>query len=169
MRAVIMAERHRSINAGPRSIAARRLIGVAGLILCSLEMTGCYAFIPTTNPTLPTATPVTVKLSLAGTVAMQSTLGQGVNEVEGTVLRSSGDTLVVNVENMYTTGRQKFASSGTTASIPRPYIEVVEVRTFSRKRTILTVLGGIALAALGTAGVSAVSGSGDGGGGIIQP
>jgi hypothetical protein len=116
------------------------------------------------------ATPVTVTLKLEGTVALQSTLGQGVNELDGTILRSSADTVVIAVENSYTTGRQKFASSGTTASLPRPYIDEVKVRTFSRKRTVLTIVGGIAVAIAAAASVAAATNSGTGGnGGVIQP
>ncbi len=134
-------------------------------------MSGCYAFIPNTSAVLPETTPVTVSLTLAGTVALGSTIGQGVNEIEGTVVRSSADTVVVAVENTYTTTRQKFSSNGTTASVPRPFIQDVKVRTFSRKRTILTIAGGVGIAALGAAavGLGGASGSGSGGGGVIQP
>ena len=132
-------------------------------------MNGCYAFIPTTNAALPERTPVSVHLTLAGTVALQPTLGAGVNELDGTVLRSSADSLVLAVENMYTVGRQKFESSGTTAAIPRPYIEDVKVRTFSRKRTTLTIIGALVLAIAAAAGVSAAAASGNPGGGVIQP
>ncbi len=167
MRPVINLERYRSINAGPRIIAARRLVGMTMAFVFATSMSGCYAFIPNTSAVLPEATPVTVSLTLAGTVALGATIGQGVNEVEGTILRSSADTVVVTVENTYTTNRQKFASSGTTAAIPRPFIENVKVRTFSRKRTILTIAGGIGVAALGAAAVSigGASASGSGGGG----
>lgn len=167
---MIIQERHRSVNAGPRNIAARRLIGVAVTVVAMFAMTGCYAFTPSTNPLLPERTPVTVKLTLGGTVALEQTLGKGVNEVEGTVLRSTADTLVMAVENTYTTTRQKFVSSGTTTSIPRPYIEQVEVRTFSRKRTVLTVIGSVALGVLAAAAVGLATNSGsDGGTVIIQP
>lgn len=114
---------------------------------------------------------MTVSLTLAGTVALQSTIGQGVNEVAGTIVRASADTVVVAVENTYTTTRQKFASSGTTAAIPRPFIEDVKVRVFSRKRTVLTIAGGVGLATVAAAAVSlgGASGGGGGGGGVIQP
>ncbi|MES3033320.1 MAG: hypothetical protein V4813_04920 [Gemmatimonadota bacterium] len=135
----------------------------------ALVLSGCYAFIPTTSTTIPETTPVTVSLTLGGTVALQQVLGQNVNEVEGTVLRSTPDSLVVAVENTYTTTRQKFASSGTTASIPRPYIDQVKVRTFSRKRTVLMVVGGIAVGAGAAAAVGAGGGSGNGGGGQPPP
>ncbi len=166
---VIFRATHRSIDAGPRSIAARRSVGVALAFTSLLSMNGCYAFIPTTSTTLAERTPVTVHLTLAGTVALQPALGAGVNELDGTVLRSSADSLVIAVEDMYTVGRQKFESSGTTAAIPRPYIEDVKVRTFSRKRTVLTIIGALVLAIVGAAGVSAASASGDPGGGVIPP
>ncbi len=164
---MINLERSRSINAGPRNIAARRLVGMAIAFGVATSMSACYAFIPNTSAVLPEATPVTVSLTLAGTVALGSTIGQGVNEIEGTVVRSSTDTVVVAVENTYTTTRQKFSSNGTTAFIPRPFIQDVKVRTFSRKRTILTIAGGVGLAVLGAAAVNAGGGSssGDGPGG----
>lgn len=158
-----------SINAGPRSIAARRSIGVALCLSMLQSMNGCYAFIPTTTTALPEQTPVTVRLTLGGTVALQPVLGQGVNELEGTVVRSTADSLVIAVQDMYTLSRQTFASSGTTSAIPRPYIESVKVRTFSRKRTVLTVLGTLALAIAAAATVKAVASGDPGSTGTIQP
>ena len=131
-------------------------------------MNACYAFIPTTSTTLAVTTPVTVKLTLAGTVALQPVLGQGVNELEGTVLRSSSDTLVVAIEKMYTLGRQAFGSSGTTAALPRPYIEQVQVRTFSRKRTTFAIIGGVVVA-IGAAASIAAGGGSASPGTIVQP
>lgn len=158
---MITLERSRSVSAGPRNIAARRLIGAAVACLGITSLTGCYAFIPTTDTSLAQATPVTVRLTAAGSVALQQVLGNAVNEVEGTVLRSSTDSLVVAVENMYTSTRQKFSSSGTTAAIPRPYIDEVKVRTFSRKRTVLMVVGGVVVGAVAATAVNSGGGSGD--------
>jgi hypothetical protein len=132
-----------------------------------LSMNGCYAFIPSTSTALPEQTQVTVRLTLGGTVALQPTLGQGVNELDGTVVRSTADSLVLAVQKMYTMARQTFESTGTTTAIPRPYIESVKVRTFSRKRTVFTVLGALALAIAAAAGVSAAA-SGDPGGTVIN-
>ncbi len=160
---VIQRATHRSIDAGPRSIAARRSIGVALTLIGLVSMNACYAFIPTTSTTLAAATPVTVKLTLPGTVALQPILGQGVNELDGTVLRSSNDSLVVAIDKMYTLGRQAFGSSGTTAALARPYIEEVQVRTFSRKRTTLMVIGAIAVGAVAAASIKAGGGSDAGG------
>ncbi|MCC7051687.1 MAG: hypothetical protein IT355_00380 [Gemmatimonadaceae bacterium] len=162
-------EPHRSSSAGPRNIAARRLACGALLAVGQLATTACYAFVPTTNTALPEATPVTVRLTAAGSVALQSALGQNVNEVEGAVLRSSPDSLVVSVAKMYTTTRQQFESSGTTTSIPRGMIEEVQVRTFSRKRTVLTALGALALGIGGAASVAAGGGNAPPPGGGTTP
>ena len=163
-------EPHRSTSAGPRAFAVRRLVCGVVLAVGQLSTTACYAFIPTTNSALPEATPVTVRLTAGGSVALQSMLGQNVNEVEGAVLRSTADSLTVAVEKMYTSTRQSFASSGTTTSIPRGYIETVQVRTFSRKRTVLMILGALALAIGGAASVGAGGGNAEpGGGGTIPP
>ena len=153
-----------SVNAGSRSIAARRLIGGALLGIGLLATPGCYAFIPTNSDVVPAATPVTVSLTEDGSTALRTVLGQGVAEVEGSIVRTTADSVVLSVENTYTRSRQKFASTGTTATIPRPFIEQIKVRTFSRKRTVLAVIGGVALAVV--AGASAKAGGvfGDGGG-----
>ena len=164
---MIYPERSRSVNAGLRNIAARRLIGGASVIVAAVSLTGCYAFIPTTSATLPARTPVTIELTMGGTVALQQVIGQNVNEVEGLVVRSSADSLVVAVENTYTTQRQKFASTGTEVSLPRSYVQVVKVRTFSRKRTALMVAGsviGIGIAGATIGGSGSASGEGPGGG-----
>jgi hypothetical protein len=92
-----------------------------------------------------------------------------VNEVDGTVVRSNSDSLVVAVEKMYTVSRQAFASSGTTTAIPRPYISVIKVRTFSRKRSVLMVAGSVAAAVAVALGAKAVASGDQGGGGVIQP
>ena len=156
---MITVERICSISAGPRNIAARRLVAVAMTLTIATAMSGCYAFIPTTNPALAATTPVTVTLTLAGTVALQQTHGQGVNEIEGSVLRSSTDSLVVAVDNTYTTTRQKFSTNGTTAEIPRPYIDQVKVRTFSKRRTLFMIFGGAVVGA--AAGATVVAGGGN--------
>lgn len=166
---MITIERHCSINAGPRNIAARRLIAMAMLLSSAATLSGCYAFIPNTSPTLAAATPVTVSLTLGGTVALQETLGQGVNEIEGTVLRSSPDSLVVAVDNTYTVTRQKFSSSGTTASVPRPYINQVKVRTFSKRRTLFMIFGVAVVGAAAGATVAAGGGNSPPDGGVIPP
>jgi hypothetical protein len=156
---VITVERNCSINAGPRNIAARRSIALVTSLTIVATTSGCYSFVPTTNSTLAAATPVTVTLTLAGTVALQQTIGQGVNEIDGTVLRSSSDSLVIAVDNTYTTTRQKFSSSGTTAEIPRPYIDQVKVRTFSKRRTLFTIFGGAVVGAAAGATVAAGGGN----------
>ena len=159
-----------SVSAGPRSIAARRLIALALATTTSLILPGCYAYVPNTSPTLAATTPVTVRLTTDGTSRLGATLGQGVNEVEGTVLTSTADSLTVAIERMYTTGRQAFASSGTTVALPRTAIARVQVRTFSAKRTVWTVLGAVALGAAAGATVGAGGGNAQQPpGGVIQP
>ncbi len=167
---MIVQEPLGSVNAGPRNIAARRLIALALCITTTVVLPGCYAFVPTTNLSLAATTPVTVRLTSDGSKALGGTLGQGVAEVEGTVIRSTPDSLQVAVERMYAAGRQAFSSSGTTVTMPRSAIDQVQVRTFSKKRTIWTVLGAIALGA----GAGATVGAGGGnaqppGGGTTPP
>lgn len=152
-------EPHRSSSAGPRAIAGRRLACGVLLAVGQLATTACYAFVPTTSTALPEATPVTVRLTAAGSVALQPALGQNVSEIEGAVVKSTADSLTLAVSKMYTSTRQSFESSGTTQSFARGVIEQVEVRTFSKKRTVLMILGGVALGIGATAGVKSAGGN----------
>ena len=158
-----------SVNAGPRNIAARRLIAAALCVTTTLLLPACYAYVPNTSTSLAATTPVTVRLTSDGSRQLGGTLGQGVAEVEGTVLTSTPDSLQVAVERMYAAGRQAFSSTGTTVTIPRSAIDQVQVRTFSKKRTIFTVLGAVTLGAVAGASVSAGGNSGNPGGGGGNP
>jgi hypothetical protein len=132
-------------------------------LVASAITTGCYSFIPTANTGLASATPVTIRLTDAGSIAMRQSLGAGISDVEGTIRVSSPDSVVIDVENMYTSGHQKFASSGTSATIPRGYIDEVQVRAFSRRRTILMIAGGIATGVVAAVSVKAGGASASGG------
>jgi hypothetical protein len=72
---------------------------------------------------------------------------------------------------MYTTGRQEFASSGNVVALARKHVETVEVRTFSRRRTILMIAGAVLLGAAGadSVGLGGAAGGSGGGGGGNQP
>jgi hypothetical protein len=153
-----------------RTSGLERVLARVALTLVAAAMTtGCYSFIPTTNSALAAATPVTIRLTDAGSIALRQSLGAGISEVEGTIRVSAPDSVVIDVENMYTSGHQKFASSGTSATIPRGYIDEVQVRTFSRRRTILMIAGGIATGVIAAVSVNAGGANSSGGGGGGPP
>ena len=161
----------RSVNAGPRNIAARRLIAGSLAVISTTTMTACYSYVPAgTQAAVPANAPVEVVLTAGGTSAMESSLGAGVRDLRGTVIRAGADSVVMNVEQMWTVTRQTFPSSGSTVAIPRPYIQRVSVREFSRKRTVIAVLGAIGTGILTAIGVNAAGGSQpDGNGGVTPP
>lgn len=165
---MIVVPDHRSTLAGSQHAAARRWVRALAPVVSLVLMTGCYAYVPATRTSLAPASNVEVRLTTAGTTAMEATLGAGVQELRGTVLAVTADSLVLEVEKMYTGARQEFASSGGRVAIPGSYIDRTQLRQFSRKRTIVTIAvgGGMAVAAI--AGAIA-QGGGTVPGGIIIP
>jgi hypothetical protein len=167
---VSLSQHHLAIIDEPRSCAARRVIGAGLACVAMLIMPACYAYVPAKTTATPVATPVRVKLTNPGIVAMESALGQGVNELQGTVLRASTDSLVLNVEQTWTLARQTFTSSGSVIAIPRQHIEETTIRVFSKKRTVITALAAVGGSILAGVVVKTTgSNSGDGNPPVVQP
>jgi hypothetical protein len=94
------------------------------------------------------ATPVTVVLTSEGSVALLDIVGEGVQAVEGKVVRSTADSVVVAVESMRASRRRNFASTGSTVSLPRLYIKQVNVRRPAPLRSALFIVGAATVAVL---------------------
>jgi hypothetical protein len=91
---------------------------------------------------------VTVVLTSEGSAALLDIVGDGVREVEGKVIRSTADSVVVAVENMLASRRRNFASTGSIVALPRVYIKRVNVRRPAPLRSALFVVGAATAAVL---------------------
>jgi hypothetical protein len=127
------------------------------VLVLLVPLTGCYRFVPIANSALPTSSSSTVRLRLsdAGSAAMEGQLGTNVREIEGTVVSNSADTVVVNVREVFTNARASLQMQGVTARVDRGAISQASIRVFDRRRSILLGIGagasmiGIATAAAG--------------------
>ncbi len=150
------------VNDRPRNLVAGRFTGIPVLLLTAWALVGCYAFVPVTAARpVPVSGNVHVTLSAKGTTAVQSILGTDINAIEGVVVRHTGDTLVVNVERSISDVKGVFESTGVPVALTTDMITDVGVRTISRKRTALLVLGLVAAVLLAFTGANLGS-TGDG-------
>ncbi len=141
------------------------------LLLTAWSLVGCYAYVPVApaRPAEP-AQAVRVTLNSAGSEFLTKSLGNNVREIEGTVTRSTADTIVLAVEQTTTSTRERFVSKGDTVAVPVRLTESVAVREYSRKKSTLVVLSiatAIVLALVGVANGASTSGTGQPG--TVQP
>jgi hypothetical protein len=130
--------------------------------LCALAiLAGCYTYaVP--QGALRGGTRIRVGLTDAGSGALASYLGPGVESVEGTYLPDSDSTSVIVAVATTTRGNgvQSYWT-GERVSIPRTVVASIRERRLSVSRTSLTTAGVLAAAvALGTAFSGANGGSG---------
>ncbi len=126
---------------------AGRFASVPTLLLTAWSLVGCYSYIPVApaRPAEP-ARAVRVTLTPAGTTHFTQSLGNNVRELEGTITRVTADTVELAVERTVTVNRESFVSQGDTVAVPRQLAEVIAVREYSRKRTV--VIGAAVLSVL---------------------
>ncbi len=146
---------------------AGRFTAVWVLTLTAWSFTGCYALVPVTPATpVPERGTVRLVLTTVGTATLRTTLGEDVREVEGVVVRSRADSLVLLVAETLTGTNQRFVSSGDTVAVARPLIESLKVQQYSRRRSVGL---GLAIASLVIATLIGVSTGSSGASGPGQP
>ena len=107
------------------------------LLLTAWSLVGCYTYVPVAAaPVRDLSGAVRVLLTPAGSEALRQSLGANVRQVEGTVARTSADSLVLAVQRTLTNANEAFASTGDTVAVPRRFIESVAVQQYSRKRSV---------------------------------
>jgi hypothetical protein len=126
-----------------------RSAGAFGLALGGAACLGaCYTFAPVAPSALPAGGEVRVTLTAGGTAALAPALGNGVDGVEGSLVRQTRDTLVVHPTTLNATGGVDVDWTGSDVAIPLGWTSKVERRRVSVGRTALFVVGGVAAAAI---------------------
>ncbi len=154
---------------------AGRFTAAPVLALTAWSLVGCYTYIPVAGGGAPVnGTPIIgdgrVVLTEAGTAAMSGPLGPNVREIDGIILRTTADSVVMTVAQTTTATRERFISTGVTVAIARPLVQEVSMRTLSRKRSLTFGAAVVAILSVALSAVTAASASGTGdGGGSIQP
>ncbi len=150
---------------------AGRFASTATLALTTWSLVGCYAYVPVaTSRPAAAAGEVRVVLNDAGSEFVRQTLGGGVREIEGVIIRTTSDTIVLTVEQTTTSSRERFVSKGDTVAVPVKLAERIAVKEYSRKRTVMVVISIATAIILAVAGVqNGASTSGTSQPGTVQP
>ena len=75
----------------------RRVRAAIASLLLSLQLAGCYHYVPARTTHLPSGTRVALRLTDQGRVALTDALGPGVRRIEGHLESSSDTALVLSV------------------------------------------------------------------------
>lgn len=137
--------------------AARRLAPLAPLAGLAL-LGGCYTFAAAAPGAVPPGARVRVALTEPGASALAPAVGASVTGVEGSLLRTGGDTVVVRADRLFTTAGVDVQWAGGALNIPGPWRRGVDRRRLAAGRTAALVAGGVAL----SAGLIAIVRSGGG-------
>lgn len=109
------------------------------LALTAWSLTGCYSYVPITDPT-PSAVTGRVRVLLAarGTLAVRGSLGENVRAIEGPLVRATADSLYLNADQTTSLVGVQIAMLGTPVSVARADVLSVSEQRHSRRRSILT-------------------------------
>lgn len=148
---------------GPRRLPPLlRRARALGTIACCGVLGGCYVFTASASGALAPGARVRVPLTTEGAAALAPTIGASVTGVEGSLVRTSGDTLVVRADRLLTTADVDVAWTGAELTIPASWHQGVQRRALAKGRTALLLAGGAAVA---TAVIVVVRRAGDAEGG----
>jgi hypothetical protein len=121
--------------------------------LLPLALAGCYKYVSTDHSGLTPATPVSVELSMRGTMNVASKIGENVVAVEGSVTEASPSSLTLALQAVRRKGESNMATwNGESITLASDEIGEVKRRELSRGRTAF------ASAALAAASVGIVVG-----------
>lgn len=121
--------------------------------LLPLALAGCYKYVSTDHAGLTAATPVSVELSMRGTINVASKIGENVVAVEGSVTEASQSSLTLALQAVRRKGESAMSTwNGESLTLASDEISEVKRRELSRGRTA------VASAALAAASVGIVVG-----------
>ncbi len=118
------------------------------MLLTAWSLLGCYAYIPV-NPTdsAPISGPVRVVLGPRGTESVRFVLGENVRRIDGSVTRSSSDSLFLRAESSQSLTGETRSQAGIAVTVARADVLTVEKQRTSKRRSWLA-LGVIVVVAI---------------------
>lgn len=122
----------------PRSRVAFRAVPV--LALTAWSLLGCYRYVPISEAApADIAGRVRVALAAKGTLAVVGALGANVRAVDGTVVRTTSDSLYLRAEQTTSLTGVRIEMFGAPLTIARSDALSVEARRPDKKRSIIAV------------------------------
>jgi len=105
--------------------------------------TGCYEYSRVSTPSGSSAI-LSFRLNDSGRAALEKNVGPAVDRVEGTIVSSNDSSIALSVRSISFFNGQKSEWTGERVEISRRYFSDQTERRFSKSRTTLAVLGGVA-------------------------
>lgn len=121
-------------------------------------LTGCFSYAPVGNAPLRQGTDVRAVLQVPTTVPVPTGTIAGVNRVDGWLIGSPADSVLLSARWLRSTAGQEFPGAGSTLRIPRSNVSLLETRRFDTVRTAL--VAGAVVVALGSIRAAANVGGG---------
>jgi hypothetical protein len=139
----------------------------SGLVmaLVSSGLTGCYQYVPITEPATAAGTEVSLGITDRGRVALTGQVGPGARRLRGRLTQATDSLFIVSLTSVEYLGTTVAATwTGELVSVSRDYVSDIAQRRLSRSRSWLTA-GAFALLAAGVSTIAIVGlGGGDPGG-----
>lgn len=123
--------------------AGRRVLRRSALLLLAPLCAGCYTYTTTPLSRLSPGMEVRAHISDAATERLQDVLGHSHGVVDGSVLSSQPDGVMLLVPVALRLQGDKLTSLNQRVSLPRSDILEIERRTLDRTRTGLLVAAGV--------------------------
>lgn len=134
------------------------LRAVAGGLL-TLQVAGCYQYVPAASSTFPAGTDVSLSITDEGRVALAERIGEGLRRVNGQLLGTTDTTFVLAAYSFeFLDVNLPVRANGKRLDIARKYVTDLRVKQLSKKRT--WVAAGFAVLGAAIASTIAITGFG---------
>ncbi len=111
------------------------------LALTAWSLSGCYSYVPVTDPT-PSLVNGRVRVLLAarGTLAVRASLGENVRAIEGPLVRATTDSLYLQADHTTSLVGVRIAMLGTPVTVARADALSIAEQRHSKRKSILTAV-----------------------------
>lgn len=139
------------------------------VLTATVFLSGCYEFLAPPGGTSLTGRRVNVTLTDMGSAILAPQIGPANDAIGGTLLADTGNVYLVSVSSVRARSGIEAGWRGERVTVPVQYVDRLEERTLSKRRTVLaSVVLGVALytatkAFGGLGGANAPGGTGGGG------
>jgi hypothetical protein len=133
-------------------------------LLPAVAVLACYRYVPAVQTPPTTGSEVRAHLTAEGTQTLASVLGADIAALDGRILSDDGGGMRFSVSQTHTRAQRRTSWTGEPVTVPRNFINKMELRTLDRGRTIragaVYAVGGVALGII-FKGLAGSSGSGE--------
>jgi hypothetical protein len=141
----------------------RRVRGAVAILLLLPSVTGCYRYVPVSEPATVAGTEVSLGITDRGRVALAGQVGPGARRLRGRLTQATDSLIVISLTSVEYLGAGSAARwAGEAVTVSRDFVSDIAQRRLSRSRSWLTA-GVFVLLAAGVSTIAIVGFGNDGG------